>query len=816
MSGTGCASYGDVPILPTTGPLSARPAATTERFSHSTERAAPGRYRVVLGRPGITTELSVTTRTGLARLTFPRRRAGDVLFKVSSSASGTFASNVAVVGRDEVVGAVHSGQFCGTGTDYTLHFVARFDRSFASAGTWAAGRPPSDAKARCGGGHTCGAYVTFDTEHNRTVEMKVGISFVSAADAARNLAVENRGWSLAQVEHQATQRWNTVLDRIRIGGGTRSQRHIFYTALYHSMLHPNVVSDVNGRYMGEDHQVHRVRNGAQYANFSEWDIYRSEIELIALLEPRTASQMVQSLLADAAQDGWLPKWAIVGGDASQMNGDSADPIIAGAYAFGARRFDTGAALAAMVKGATRSETPSHGLEIERQYLDQYLTQHYVDATALDLDSIDYSIGASVTLEYAVDDFAIAQLAQARGERSLYRTMMSRAQNWTYEFNPATGSVQARTTDGSFPPGPPFNPALFEDGGETGFEEGNASQYTWSVPQDLAGLAQMMGGDSKAVAQLDTFFTKLNAARFAPYDWAGNEPDLGVPWEYDAFRAPWRAQDTVRRILLTEYHDAPVDEPGNDDLGAMSSWYVWGAMGLYPLAPGTADLALASPLFPTVAISLPGGRHLVLHAPGASARRRYVQHLTLTGTRTSVPRTSCSGAVTLARRSSGDTWNRPWLPVSVLRSGGTLTFRLERYPDHQWGTAANAAFPSWGTGSFLAVGYTVPSGGIGVRVGRPTAVTIGARVVMPTAAVVWHASTMGPVALSRAQGTLPASTTATSDDSDQSDSGCTAPVTVTRPLTVTASAPGHGTVTVTMRTSSGRTLPPVVLDVTATS
>ena len=235
-------------------------------------------------------------------------------------------------------------------------------------------------------------------------------------------------------------------------------------------------------------------HSAEYADFSEWDIYRSEVQLISLLSPSAASDMVQSLVDDAGQNGWLPKWAIVGGDESQMNGDSADPIIADAYAMGATHFDTAAALQAMLKGATQNET-GHGLEIERQYLSQYLSQHYVNAGSLDLTSIDYSIGGSVTLEYAIDDFAIAQLAESLHNASTASEMAQRASSWEYEFNPATGYVQARGTDGSFPPGAAFETSQFEPGGQTGFEEGNAIQYTWSVPQDLSALASLMGGDA---------------------------------------------------------------------------------------------------------------------------------------------------------------------------------------------------------------------------------------------------------------------------------------------------------------------------------
>ena len=322
----------------------------------------------------------MTTRTGIAQFHFPGGRPANVLFKVGDSANGTLASAVHVAGTHRLSGQVTSGAFCGTGTDYTLYFVAEFDRPFRAAGTWDG--TAVDPGGRSCQGRSCGAYVTFDgTGAPATVAMKVGISFVSSAGAAANLAAEDPGWSWPAVAAAASARWNALLGRLRIGGGTPEEQRTFYTALYHSLLHPNVVSDVDGDYAGSDGEVHRVSptQGAQYANFSEWDIYRCEIELLSLLAPQRTGSMVQSLVNDADQVGWLPKWAIVGGDAAQMNGDSADPIIAAAYAFGVRDFDVPAAVAAMVKGATQIE-PLHGLEIERQYLGQYLSRHYVSRT----------------------------------------------------------------------------------------------------------------------------------------------------------------------------------------------------------------------------------------------------------------------------------------------------------------------------------------------------------------------------------------------------------------------------------------------------
>jgi predicted alpha-1,2-mannosidase len=687
LSGTGCPSYQDVPILPTVGAIGAAPQRTTASFSHADEHASPGSYRVRLdGTAPVGVSLAVTTRTGIASFSFPPGHPFNVLFKLADSANPVTAADVQAIGHDELEGQVTSGAFCGTGTSYTLYFAAAFSRPFSAAGSWdASGVTAGRTACR---GPSCGAYVTFDTTSQRTVLMKVGISFASTADALENLRAENHGWSVTKVAAAARARWNSLLGRIGVGGGTAAQRHVFYTALYHSLLFPNVVSDVNGAYAGTDGSVHVAHGRQEYANFSEWDIYRSEVQLEALLAPHEVGDMVASLLDDARQGGWLPKWAIVGGDESQMNGDSADPIIADAYAMGVRNFDVAAALQYMVKGATQAET-GHGLEIERQYLSQYLNQHYVNAGSLDLTSIDYSIGGSVTLEYAIDDFAISQVAAAQHDPTLASSMARRAANWKYLFNSATGYVGARGSDGSFPPGPAFNPAQLEPGGQTGFEEGNAVQYTWSVPQDLEGLATLMGGDAAAAAKLRTFFTNLNATRDQPYDWSGNEPSEWAPWEFDWFGSPSDTQRVVRAIADTEYADAPVDEPGNDDLGAISSWYVWAAIGLFPVTPAIANLALASPLFPHVSITLPDGHRLLEDASDASASTPFVHRLTVTG----IARPPCARPAS-ATHSPPGTWNRPWLPAAALETGGTLTFDLSSTADPSWAAAPGAGPPSF--------------------------------------------------------------------------------------------------------------------------
>lgn len=326
-----------------------------------------------------------------------------------------------------------------------------------------------------------------------------------------------------------------------------------------------------------------IRHRPTHSNYSESDIYRAPIPLLALLAPDATSDCIMSLVADAAQDGWPPKWSVANRTRDIMFGDPADPIIASAYAFGATHFDTTVAFAAMVKGATESGSASDGY-VERPYLDTNLRQGYVPAEA--------PWSAATTLEYTTADFSIARFAQALGQTDTAAAYMRQAQNWQTIYNPASGYAQPRLSTGVFS-------ANFDPASQVGFDENNAAQYTWLVPYNLRGLFAAMGGNTVAVQRLDSFFSQLNAGADAPYEWLGNEPGLGVPWAYDFAGAPWRTQEVVHQALDELYSVTPGGIPGNDDLGTLSAWYVWAALGLYPAVPGVGGFTLSTPLFPRI-------------------------------------------------------------------------------------------------------------------------------------------------------------------------------------------------------------------------
>ena len=697
LSGAGCAVAGDIPFLPMVGDLPTDPASATEPFSHSTEAASPGSYSVTAGQ--VNTRLTATARTGLAQLTYPPSTESRLLVKVADSANGSAGATFQAIGDHEITGSVTSGHFCGQPDSYTVYFAATFSQPFSATGTWGgtnaataqvrtnstsltahgkqAPLPKSFAStphaAAQGGGVVAGGALTFDTTKNPVVDMQVAISYVSTTGAQNNLTAENAHFDIARTANAARAAWDAQLGKIDIGGGTQAEQSTFYTALYHALLHPSLFSDADGSYLGYDEKVHRTARGhSEYSGFSGWDIYRSQIPLVALLDPAQASDMATSLLDAGDQMGWLPKWPVANGESGVMNGDAADPILAGAYAFGATGFNAAHAVAEMVHGATGTGAPGQGWYVDRPQGQAFVQDGYVPNTQSDSIS-PVPNGASETLEYALDDFAISRLAGSTGNGTVAKQFGTTSQNWANLFNTSTGYIQPRDAQGAFPPGDPL--AMNGGFGQSGFQEGNAAQYTWMVPQNLAGLISGMGGDAAARARLDTFFTQLNAGPNAPNEWAGNEPNLDTPWAYDSAGAPWQTQSTVRSIMSQLYSDTPGGEPGNDDLGALSSWYVWAAMGIYPQTPGVPMLVLGTPLFSQVTVHAGGGRLIQINAPGAGDANPYVQSLRVNGQQTT----------------------HTYLMLSSHPGLTRLDFTVGAQPNKAWGTGAHDAPPSFGAG-----------------------------------------------------------------------------------------------------------------------
>jgi predicted alpha-1,2-mannosidase len=701
LMGTGCAgASGDIPFMPYVGAVTNSPADDLaaevygSTFSHSDETAQAGYYKVKLAN-GVTAELSATLRTGSGRFTYPANQPAVMLIRTANSETGSTDAHVKIDAATHTVsGSVTSGNFCGyignadRRSYYTLYFVAHFDQPFLSTGTWQDAPVRPNTREASGGttygergfvpaGKGSGGWVVLDTKQSPAVGVRVGISYVSLKNAEANLAAEQpAGTSFDTVRQRANAAWNNMLGRIDITGGTADERTVFYTALYHSMMGENLYSDVDGSYLGMDGRVHKVAapQKAQYSTFSGWDVYRSQLQLLTLIAPDIGSDFAQSLLNQASQNGgeW-DRWTHNAGITHVMNGDPAAPAIADILAFGGTKFDARAAYQSLLKAATvpTAHDLSHdGCEVEcvgqRPGLDQWMKLHYIPVGAPAWGP------AADTLEDSTADFAISELARRMNDDATRQQFLARAQYWKNIFNPQAtpngGYIQNRNADGSWPK---FDPASDE-----GFVEGSAAQYLWMVPFNAKGLFTMLGGRDKAAARLHDFFYNPDGS-LAVTESGGlhaelnNEPSIETPWLFAFAGQPWSTQEAVRRVLNTIWTNSPKGMPGNDDLGEMSSWYVWSAMGMYPEIPGRAELVLGSPLFPSITVHRPAG-DIMIRANGAATDAPYVSALKVNGQSTS----------------------KTWLPEAFVEHGGTLEFTLGKMADKTWGTQDDDAPPSF--------------------------------------------------------------------------------------------------------------------------
>ena len=752
LSGPGCPAEGDVPILPTVGAVD---TSATDSFSHTNESASPGYYSVQTDN-GVTTELTTTTRSGMARFTFPATTQANLIFKLNDSANGDSNTQFNVVSDTEVSGQVTSGAFCGATNTYTVYFDMVFDHPFTTDGTDAVAQslkapaattvsknasepankpalhgavPKTKSKAKAAATTVNDGYLTFDTSDNQVVQAKVGISYVSTANAVQNRTQENPKWNFNSTKAAAASAWNTELGKIKISGGTADQDTVFYTALYHASLHPNVISDVNGQYLGFDGTVHTVDKGhaAVYANYSGWDIYRSQAQLEALTDPQVASDTAESMIDDYNQTGDFPKWSEENGETYVMVGDPSDSIIADYYAFGARDFDASAALKDMITDATTTNNNRPGLN----YINGSGALGYLPADGT-YACCNFYGPVSTQLEYDSADYSIASLAKDLGDKADYTSFASRAQNWSNVFNPASGFMQPRLTSGAWLPG--FNPSSGTD-----FVEGTSWQYTGMINFNIAGLAAADGGAANYNSgYLDNVLSGFYGGSGDQADFT-NEPSLELPWEYDYTGEPYKTQDTIRQIQDQIWTDAPDGLAGNDDLGEMSAWYVWSALGMYPETPGTSTLALGSPLFPKAVISLPSGKTLTIDGNGAAAAAPYVQ----------------------SAKWNSSSWNDAYAPTSALTSGGTLSYNLGTTPDTSWASLPTDAPPSDSTGQASVVAAVSPGSGLILAPGATgDAKLVASNLTGSSTTVNWSESGSG-VTVSPTSGTLtvPANSTA---------------------------------------------------------
>jgi predicted alpha-1,2-mannosidase len=686
LSGVGCGVAGEVPIMPTTGAItSVDPAAYRSAFSHDDEEASPGYYRVGLTRYQISAELTATPRTGWQRYTFPATGAANVLFNTGKANQSVFDSEIHVVGDRTVEGRVHAGNFCAGKDDHTVYFTAQFDRPFASFGTWRGSTPGSGRDAAGTGSN--GAFVTFDASVDHAVTVKVGLSYTGPAGARANLTAETGdGFDFDQVRASLRASWAAALSKIKISGGTADRTVAFYTALYHALLHPNLAGDVDGSYVGFDRAVHRADGYTPYQNFSLWDTYRPQNQLLELLTPDVARDVALSVVAIGRDGGWLPRWALADSETNIMTGDPVTPFLVEAWSKGLLAGHEQEAYALLRANAT-SQPPASSPSNGRTGIDYYSSRGYIpsglrlgtDCAAKGGDN-DCQHPASATLEYSAADAALALMARGLGKTADAAMFAGRGQWYRNLWDSSIKQFRPRTVAGTWLT--PYDPV----GAAEQFHEGGAYQYQWLAPQDPAGLVGLMGGRRATEKRLDDFFAypslltdPAGTARTdwiaSPYDYyakptynPNNEPDLLAPYLYHWAGAPAKTA-TVVRAAMTLFTTGPDGMTGNDDLGTMSAWYVFSSLGLYPTMSGANFLAVSSPQFPSAVVSV-AGRPLTITAPGASDTNRYIQRVKV----------------------NGRALTSNWIPWSAIGAGGTIAHTLGSSPS-SWGTGTGDQPPS---------------------------------------------------------------------------------------------------------------------------
>jgi predicted alpha-1,2-mannosidase len=750
ISGPGCGAAGDVPILPMTGALpSGDPSQATTSFTNTGEVAQAGYYSAENNLPDtITSQFTATAHSSMGEFTFPSTTSADFLIKLMDSQNGDAASSAQVVGDDEVMGSDTSGDFCGeTDNDgqsqlYTVYFDIVFSQPFtASQVVTEPGQTDPDS-----------VFLTFNTTSNPVIMAKVGISYVSTANAKLNWQTENPGWNFNAVKAAAQAEWNNLLGKIGVSGGSYAQTQEFYSLLYKDFLQPNITSDVNGQFMGSDGKVHTLAAGQknQYGIFSGWDIYHSLAQLQAMLDPDATGDMATSLLNYYAENGILQQWGYLNLDNYVMVGDPADSIISDYYAFGARNFDTSTALTDMLKQATTVNDVRPGEALEAKY--GYLPE---DGTYGCCNPHGY---VPTLLEYDNEDFALSQFASAVGDSSDATMLENRANNWVNVFDGADDLLNPRNSSGSFVPG--VTPTTTDH-----YVEGDAYEYLWNVPNDYAGLFSLLGGDSKVVPELQQYLSEPNG--FGMYAQLTNEFDLGEQNALDYAGDPAGTQQAVNNIRNGMYLPGPDGLDNNDDLGANSSTFIWEMLGMYPENSGSGNLVFASPGFPHAKITLPSGNTVTISAPGASPTEFYVDSLKI----------------------NGSSYSKLYVPYSTLAKGATLDWTMGTSAT-SWGSAPADAPPSYGP--VFADTATVSPATLYLQPGGSGTATLSDQSLTSSAqTVAWTASASSGVTVSPASGSL----------SVPADGTASAPVTITAGAT-----DGDYTVTFDLTSSAGTITP----------
>lgn len=642
LSGTGCSDYGDVLLMPTVGDVSFKNKEYSSAFSHNNEYAIPGYYSVLLSKYNIFAELTSTNRVGFHRYKFPESNSSNVILDLVHR-DVVLESSIQIIGNDEICGLRRSKNWA---KDQYVYFCIKFSKPFKKCGIEDSGKLLSELLEA--NSKSLRAFVTFDTKKDEEILVKVGISAVSVDGARKNLETEIPDWNFEKVKNNANEVWNKELGKILVEGGTDEQKTIFYTALYHSFLAPNLYVDVDGNYRGRDLKIHNAEGFDNYTVFSLWDTYRAEHPLLSIIDQKRTNDFINTFIVQYEQGGLLPVWELSANETYCMIGYHSVPVIVDAYVKGIRGYDEKKAFDAMKHS---SETNLFGLESYRNL--GYVTQDK------DHESV------SKTLEYGYDDWCIAQYAKTIGANEDYKTYIRRAQSYKNLFDPSTGFMRAKINGEWWFP---FDPVEVNNN----YTEANAWQYSFYVPQDIRGLSNYYGGKNYFEQKLDELFTADSkmigkdltdiTGMIGQYA-HGNEPSHHMAYLYDYVNAPWKTQAMINKIQ-TEFHkNDPDGLIGNEDCGQMSAWYVMSTMGFYSVCPGQLQYAIGSPVFDKVTINLENGKQFVIKSENVSEKNYYIQSAKL----------------------NDKAYNKCYINHNDIMNGGEIDFTLGSEANTKWGS-----------------------------------------------------------------------------------------------------------------------------------
>jgi len=646
LSGTGCSDYGDILLMPTTGEIVFNNGANGKpgycsKFKHPGEHAEPGYYSVFLDNPGIKAELTTTARVGFHSYTFPESAKANIILDLVHR-DEVIASSIRINSNTEIEGMRRSKAWAD---DQQVYFVMRFSKPFSESGIAINDIVRSGIKKA--EGKKLKAFFRFTTTAGEKILVKVGISSVSADGARKNLETELPGWDFEKTRKDSHDLWNKSLSRIEVNGGTNDEKTVFYTALYHTMINPMLAADVDGNYRGRDLKVHKAEGYDYYTVFSLWDTYRAYHPLMTIIDQQRTKDFINTFLAEYEQGGLLPVWELSSNETNCMIGYHSVSVIADAYIKGIRGFDASKALEAMKHSANQ---------------DKYGLLYYKKSGFIPSEREHESV--SKTLEYAYDDWCIAQMAKALGNKEDYKEFIMRAQNYKNVFDPQTGFMRARFNGGWYSP---FSPNEVNNN----YTEANAWQYSFACPQDIDGLINLQGGEEKLETKLDSLFsadTRTSGRELSDITGLigqyvqGNEPSHHMAYLYNYVGKPFKTQALIHKIM-NEFYTAGTDGLiGNEDCGQMSAWLVLSAMGFYPVTPGNDLYTIGTPMFPKVIIHLENGNQFIIKADNLTGENYFIQSATL----------------------NGKSYEKSFLKHGNIMKGGELIFGMGPKPSTSWG------------------------------------------------------------------------------------------------------------------------------------